>query len=184
MPSIDISVIPESLFIVAASSRQARTRAERTVVKGIDVKTGPGARTTSELLARTRLDDGILRAWSIRASPPLVSRWERVRPRDWMLFYESGFFGIAARVSEAVESPAIAALLWGQENAEDLRYVVAFDEVWPIHAEVWPHREEVGARFLGFRRSGEDRQALIRARYGSVDNFVRAQIVPHKRTRK
>lgn len=98
-----------------------------------------------------------------------------------MLFYQMGFITIAARVASTVESETLASGVWGSDQGIDLRRIVAFDEVWPIWATVWPHRELIGARFLGFRRVAADRQEAIKKAHGSVEGFVRKALVPHKR---
>jgi len=170
-----------ALFIVAASSRLARTRAERLVVSGVESLRGAVAPTDQAFVDRNRQPDGRLHVWSIRDSPTLANHWQRIRPGDWMLFYQMGFITIAARVASTVESETLASGVWGSDQGIDLRRIVAFDEVWPIWATVWPHRELIGARFLGFRRVAADRQEAIKKAHGSVEGFVRKALVPHKR---
>ncbi len=98
-----------------------------------------------------------------------------------MLFYQMGFITIAARVGATIESEAIAAGMWGRDEASDLRRIVIFDESWPIWATVWAHTDLIGSRFLGFRRAAEDRQAAIRQKHGTLDAFVRKSLIPQKR---
>ena len=170
-----------ALFIVAASSRLARTRAERLVVLGVETLRGDVSGTDQLFVDENRQPDGRLHVWSVRDSPTLANYWQRIRPGDWMAFYQMGFITIVARVKCTVESESVARGVWGPDEANDLRRIVAFDEVWPIWATVWPHRELIGARFLGFRRVAADKQVAIKKAYGSVESFVRKALVPHKR---
>lgn len=170
-----------ALFIVAASSRLARTRAERLVVTGVQSLRSDVASAEAAFIEMNRKSDGRLHAWSIRDAPALANYWKLAMPGDWMLFYQMGFITIAARVRATIESEAIAAGMWGPDEASDLRRIVVFDEAWPIWASVWPHSYLIGARFLGFRRVAADRQAAIREKYGSLDAFVRKVLIPQKR---
>ena len=170
-----------ALFIVAASARLARTRAERVVVVGVERLRVDVAAADEVFVHEHRQPDGRLHVWSIRDSPTLANYWGRIRPGDWMLFYQMGFITIAARVAGTVESESLASGVWGPDEAQDLRRLVAFDEVWPIWATVWPHRELIGARFLGFRRVSAEKQEAIKKAYGSIEEFVRNGLVPHKR---
>jgi hypothetical protein len=170
-----------AIYIVAASSRLARTRAERLVVSGLADLRGIPHPDDQAWLEKNRQPDGRLHIWSIRDTPALAKYWGRIRPADWLLFYQMGFITIAARVALTLESETIAGGVWGPDEAQDLRHLVVFDECWPIWASVWPHRELVGARFLGFRRVAEDKQAAIRSAYGSAGGFVRKALIPQKR---
>lgn len=170
-----------AIYIVAASSRLARTRAERLVVSGIAGLRDDPHPDDQAWLEQYRQPDGRLHVWSIRDTPILAKYWARIRPGDWLLFYQMGFFTIAARVALTADSETIAGGVWGPDEAVDLRRLVIFDECWPIWATVWPHRELIGARFLGFRRVSEDRQIAIRKAHGSADVFVRKVLIPQKR---
>lgn len=170
-----------AVFIVAASSRIARNRAERLVVAGVQTLRSGVSEADAAFLDLNRQADGRVHAWSVRDSPPLAKYWAHAKPGDWMLFYQMGFITIAARVRATIESEAIAGGMWGPDEANDLRRIVIFDESWPIWASVWPHADLIGSRFLGFRRAAEDRQEAIRRKYGSVDAFVRKALIPQKR---
>lgn len=183
MPLSDLRPIEvhPAVFIVAASSRLARTRAERLVVVGVQSLRRDVSTEEAAFLDLSRQADGRIHAWSIRDASLLAKHWERARPGDWMLFYQMGFITIAARVRATIESEAIAGGMWGPGEAKDLRRIVFFDEAWPIWASVWPHANLIGSRFLGFRRVAEDRQAAIREKHGSLDAFVRKALIPKKR---
>jgi hypothetical protein len=170
-----------AVFIVAASSRLARARAERLVVTGLASLRGDPDSDTVVWFEQNRQVDGHLHVWSVRDTPSLAKYWARIRPADWLLFYQMGFITIAARVARTLDSEAIAGGVWGPDEARDLRRLIVFDECWPIWASVWPHRDLIGARFLGFRRVAEARQEAIRVAYGSADGFARKALILQKR---
>jgi len=179
-----VAAAKPALFIVAASSRFARGRVERVVVKGIDELRGSPSEETVALADSLRLADGRIHAWSIHTSRRFERAWELMSMGDWMLFYQMGFFSAAARVSEHIDSPDLAAAIWGEHEAEELRRVIAFNEAHAVWAKAWPYREIVGGRFMGFRRLAEERQEQVRATYGSVEAFVRQSIIPQRSPRE
>lgn len=172
-----------SLFIVAASSKFARGRVERVVVKGLDTLRGSPSAEIAALADSLRQGDGLLHAWSIRPSGNLDRAWNAMRPGDWLVFYQMGFISAAAKVAHREDSPALAAAIWGDHEAEELRRVIAFDESYATWAAIWPHREILGARFLGFRRMSDERQQALRSKYGSVDLFIRRLILTQRSPR-
>lgn len=173
-----------ALFIVAASSKIARGRVERVVVKGLDALRGAPTPEVVSLADSFRQGDGRLHAWSIRPSTNLNRAWNEMRPGDWLVFYQMGFISAAGKVSHREDSPGLAAAVWGDHEAEDLRRVITFDETQATWAAIWPHRELLGARFLGFRRMGEERQRALREQYGSVEEFVRRYILTQRSPRE
>ncbi len=100
---------------------------------------------------------------------------------DWLLFYQMGFFSAAASVGTRIESHALAAAIWGIEEADELQRVILLRESHPVWAKAWPHREILGARFMGFRRLADERQDVLRKAYGSADAFVRKAVLTQKR---
>jgi hypothetical protein len=141
----------------------------------------PLPQEVASLVAEHILPDNRLHLWSVRNSAPTIQYWRSIAPGDWFLFYQMGFITIAARASTALDSQALAAVVWGRDQGEALRYMVVFGETRPVWAKVWPFREELGARFLGFRRVSPSRLDVVRQRFGSVETFVATQIVPSKR---
>ena len=167
-----------ALFIVAASSRLARGRVARTVVRGLDTWKAPPDTESESVVRRMRDADGRVHAWSIRGGVRLESSWQSVSPGDWFLFYQAGFFSAAARVGATFENQSLAAAIWGADEAENLRRVVLFDEAKGVWAPAWREREVLGARFLGFRRVAADRQSAIRHSYESVEAYMRKVFLP------
>jgi hypothetical protein len=174
-----VAVNDPDVFVVAASSRVAHNRAVRTVVHGLPVaalkRVVTDPRTNEFVDGATR--KGVVRLWSIRDSSGPLRHWERIRPGDWLLFFDRGFIAIAATVADRLESPELSAAVWGGHEQEGLSHFVAFDSVTRVRAPVTGYKSELGARFLGFRRLADSRLSNIRETYGSTGEFIDTAIL-------
>ena len=171
----------DSLFIVAASSRLARSRADRMVVEGMSTeRLLPKLNDPDDIEFVQRYEyDGRLHVWSIRESPSPILHWSRMRADDWTLFYNGGFFGAVAKVAATLESRSLASAVWGTSEADELRHLVVFKDVTHVWAAAWQLRDLLGDRFLGFRRLADTRVTPLRDQFGSISNFIVTQILPH-----
>jgi hypothetical protein len=167
-----------AVFVVAASSLLAQRNATRAVVKGIEPSRVDGILKALGSEQPPRNSAGYVSVWAINSS--LRNYWQRMRPSDWVLFYQRGFISIAARVAYTVESRELASAIWGPGQADSLRLSLILQEVTHTWAPAWALREELGGRFLGFRPLGKDRLGHIRVTYGSIDAFVTMTVLSHR----
>src|SRR5207302_5680156 len=101
------------LFVITASDPSAREHVEKSIAHPIDPNLC-AAHFSEQLLNQVKAQsgDGQLYAWGAIPGRSNTRNWALLRPGDFMILYQTGFYTFVARVITKQKNKAFAKALW------------------------------------------------------------------------
>lgn len=156
------------VFLVAASSRDARENFERTVLDGVSTDR---IRSFSD----QPFDDGTVPVWGTKGGNQ--GSWKQIDQGDFLLFYQTGVFDYAARVIATEENVSLGEDLWpNHDEGEPWKYIIFLEETVEVDLprEGLNHLAGYADNFApqGFMSLNEMGIGGLRGRFGSIEEFL------------
>jgi hypothetical protein len=168
------------MFVFTAASEKAREHYDRTIRRPVEVAQLAGVdRVVGHELSDLGVDE--VRCWGSKPGPQNLRSWGHMEPGHWGLLYVGQRrFALALPLIHKAHSPALAAHLWGRDEADggtwermfffgeprmvdlgvdEVRAALGYDDAW------WPQ---------GLQYPTRDHQDALLEKFGSVEAFVLA----------
>lgn len=165
----------DRIFIVPRSGEQASKIFQKTIggYKKSDIEV-----YLSEQDKTALQNESVLIIWGNK--PSLMSRWERMRVNDWVLFYQKKTITYAGPLLYKTHNKALADALWGPQESENgemvsWEYVFFLKDLrevninYKVMADLAGYRGDVVQGFMPYSDTGVQN---ILTQYGSIENFL------------
>jgi len=129
-----------NIFLAPRSGQQAAEGFQETLENGYSyekIKTFL-SETDKEALS------GFERVYIWGNRPGRKSAWDKIRPEDWVLFYQKGRYTVAGKVFYKTHNSKLAEGIWGKEDGVTWEYVFVLTEITPIDIDAKVIQELAG----------------------------------------
>ena len=166
----------KNLFVITASSPEARQHVVRTIEKPIRVDKVERHFAGSELseVKNLGLKHGYY-AWGAMPGPRNVPTWDKMQIGDHILVYQNGSYTYYTRVIFKAHNREFALDNWGpDEDGKTWEYMYLLERpltlTTPVEASVLA--EYLHASYRGFTQISPERISRIMSDYGSLDAYL------------
>lgn len=166
------------LFLVSTSNQLAFDHLKDTLDKGRSQEDiVPFLEDASQSLLEKKTEP--IRIWGTKRGEKdaNLSTWEKMEQGDWCFFYRQKKYIRVGRVYHKVINRDLAEKLWGRDEDGEVWELVYFIDNW----EKIDVSKDIVHDYLGYKENFTlqgflcpipDRQASIRAKLGSIENFI------------
>jgi len=164
----------QNIFLAPRSNETSHENFESTIITGRPYSFVEPYLSEEEKKVLSKYES--VKVWGTKEG--LKSRWEKMSPGDFVLFYAKGFFNYSARVVLLKHSEELSKKLWPvDENGEPWPCLFFIDNVQEIKISLKVVQELAGYkatwdRVQGFMRMQDEGPQAIVEKFGSIESFL------------
>jgi hypothetical protein len=173
-----VSTVPQSLFLVPASSDAARENFARSVAQPVPSETYRNVAPPEFLV-----DSGVAESheplflWGCFAGGARERTWEQLSPGDFIVFVQGGRFVAVSQVVAKARASALSHAIWREDESEPFELVYSLTRPDQVDIAQTELSDWLPSLVRGFMRLGTDREAAIVHQFGSIENFVNEKLL-------